>query len=129
MISLLKDIQKDEGIHCGDPLYSLDEIKRVADEVREVTEDNVLALKFEKDNDGRLYGLTYALFSYAMRIDIKVRVALVFHGNGTTAPLYEMRHTWWGSSEDQDSKGYTFYLPGKAVIKALEHLQNYFDMD
>lgn len=122
-IEKLKDVAKDDGISCGDPMYSLAEIKKAAREVHEM-EGCWLALDFEGEDD---FHVSFALFQFGYQHgnDPDTRVGLVFHGVGCWGSLREMRHIWWGP----DSEGYTFYLPGPAVIKALQHLQKYFDQD
>ena len=52
----------------------------------------------------------------------------IFSGTGTSEPLSEMRHTYWGDlNEKGDVDGYTFYLPNRHVVKALVILQKYFE--
>lgn len=52
----------------------------------------------------------------------------IFSGGGTTEPLNEMRHTYWGDlKENGEADGYTFYLPNRCVVKALVILQEYFE--
>ena len=115
----------DDSFSCGDPTYSLDELKAHAKELIEVTPGHWLAL-WTKDGETPADGwLEFALFSFAMS-DIggkNTQVCLVFEGSGPTGSLRECRHIHWGP----DKEGYTFYLPGTAVIKSLEHLQKYFD--
>lgn len=107
-------------------VYSLDEIKEKSTQVVDLEQGCYLAL-FQKED----HWLEFALFHfYCSDCDYNnITVNCVFSGEGTGTlkegefALREMRHIWWGE------EGYTFYLPGKAVIQALQHLQKYFDMD
>lgn len=53
----------------------------------------------------------------------KTLVNRIFSGSGTTQNLRELRHIWWG-----DEDGYTYCIPGKAVIEALKRLEEFFDI-
>lgn len=118
--------------HLEERLYSLDEIKKTADEIIEVDSNHWLAFKNElsfhdeKPNDLQNCSLAFALFEVAQceGDDINTLVNIVFCGDGPTGSLREPRHMWWG-----DEEGYTFYLPAKAVIKTLQILEKYFDFD
>jgi len=120
MIGSLKDVFRDDDIACGDPLYLLDEIKAIYPEVIKI--DQCYIALNEKE-----HWLDFALFQFSMSDGdgTNERVSLIFHGSGTTGSLREARHIYWGPN----SEGYTFYLPGKTVIKALTYLQKYFDFD
>lgn len=130
MIEFLKDIEKNDGICSGDPMYSLDEIKSVYQEVVEIANDNWLALHpshpfGDNDKDLKNCSLSFALFRFSCSdADGKnIRVTTIFRGDGPTSSLRELRHIWWGP----DGDGYVFYLPLKTTIAALTYLMEYFD--
>lgn len=51
------------------------------------------------------------------------KMSLVFHGNGPSSSLRELRHTYWG--ED----GYLFYAQGRLIAAAFIALNEWFDCD
>lgn len=110
--------------------YLLEEIKEKATKVIEIDHNNWLVLNVKSpydENDLKNLKdcwMEYAMFSFCVqKEDGLTKVNLIFQGEGPTGPLKEFRHTYWGL----DSKGYTFYLPIKATIKALQILNEYFE--
>jgi hypothetical protein len=75
------------------------------------------------------FGYEYGLYQFLVSDGdgANTYVTCVFRGSGTGDPLREMRHTWFAPDEDDDTRGYVFYLPLDATIKALQHLKKYFD--
>ena len=118
LINQLKNIITEEGISAGDPLYSLDELKTVA----EVEKFGCcwLALKITDEN---VVEFMLVQFCISDLDESNTRVSVVFHGLGFTAPLRKCRHIYWGPKND----GYTFCLPAIEVRWALEKLKKYFD--
>lgn len=51
---------------------------------------------------------------------------VVFHGRGTSDPLRELRHTYWGEA---DNAGYIFYPHAKLITDAFRVLGRWFDCD
>lgn len=52
--------------------------------------------------------------------------SVVFHGNGPSGALRELRHTYWG---DPNNAGYIFYPHGKLIADAFAKLDRWFDCD
>ena len=52
-----------------------------------------------------------------------IKLALVFHGNGPSGNLRELRHTWWG----EDGAGYLFSPNSKLIAAAFGALREWFD--
>jgi hypothetical protein len=55
----------------------------------------------------------------------RVRHRMLFHGEGTLAPLRECRHIWFGP--DPDVPGYVFYAPLRSMEAAFKALQEFFE--
>lgn len=53
-----------------------------------------------------------------------VRYRLVFHGEGFSGRLRELRHSWWG---EPDNAGYMYYPSFEVLSAALTALQKWFD--
>lgn len=97
-------------------LYRLSEITAIF-EVINIDDNHWL---FTDTSKG--HWIDFALMAFVSKDDDDTYVSTVFKGSGTVDQR-EMRHVWFG-----DGDGYVFYLPGDAVIKALEFLKTYFDM-
>jgi hypothetical protein len=130
-LTRLVDVLKDPDICCGDPLYSLDEIKAKAVKVIDFGDSYLAldtALSFDDNDEQNLYdcSLDFCFFNkVSSNIDgSNVRVTVIFCGNGPTGTLRELRHIYWGAKQS----GYTFYLPLDDTIKALNELKAYFDV-
>lgn len=52
----------------------------------------------------------------------ETQMTVLFHGEGPSSALRELRHTYWG--ED----GYIFYVHADTVIAALNALREWFDL-
>lgn len=50
----------------------------------------------------------------------------IMHGDGPSKVLRELRHTFWGES---DNSGYIFYPSGKLISAAFEALERWFDCE
>lgn len=48
----------------------------------------------------------------------------IANGEGYAGNLRELRHTWWGGTENG---GYIFYPPMRAIAQAMEILGKWFD--
>jgi hypothetical protein len=115
-----------DGFACGDPCFDLAQVLAAATEWRKLDNNHWLAVRVHGE-DG--IHVDYALVEFAMSDadGSNTLVTRVFSGSGTGSALREMRHTWFGSSDDADQAGYVFYLPIDATIMALGMLKKYFD--
>lgn len=124
-MSFTEQLKNKDTNELGDSLYALSEIRQQSTELINVHPAHWLALKFDKDS----FWLKFALFGFSQSdlnsTEENTKVYTVFEGEGPTGSLREMRHIYWG----EDGKGYIFYLPGNAVIKSLEYLKKYYDME
>ena len=75
------------------------------------------------DRDG---WIEFALAEFAMSDgDGSERyVSLVWRGSGPANSLRELRHSWFGDTEEP---GYVFYLSMDRMEAAFKHLRKYFD--
>ena len=114
----LKNVEVPEN---GDKTFSLDELREVSD-IIPLTDNCWLCIH---KMDELQVEFLLCQFSSSNIDDTNVRVSTIFEGCGPSGNLRELRHIHWGP----DGGGYTFYLPGNAVIEALEKLKTYFDFD
>ncbi len=124
---IFENLKTHEGHDKDHICYSLDEVKKKYREIIDIDSNHWLVF-------GSAYGepllencsVQFALFEFYMSNcdGSDTKVSVIFHGSGPSSSLRECRHIWWGEKD-----GYTFYLPGEAVIKALKHLEKYFDWD
>jgi hypothetical protein len=80
--------------------------------------------------DDRELSVSFAVFQFACGsatqngVEVSgAKMSLVFHGEGPSGALRELRHTYWG--ED----GYIFYPNGELISKAFVALREWFDCD
>ncbi len=124
--TVFEDPQKLDEHH-----YSLNEVRSISDKLYPLDEyeSTFLALKispivYEDDEPDTIEDcwLLFAVFQFASQVEgEEKRVSVLFHGMGPTGTLGELRHIWWGK------KGYVFYQPIKATIKAFEILSTLYE--
>lgn len=101
----------------GDEVYDLAQIRSTANRVIDLGGDAVLAMAIGPVNVG------FAVLDLAYTAEIGgVKLSLVFHGEGPSDGLRELRHTYWG--ED----GYLFYPDARVITAALAALKEWFDV-
>lgn len=106
--------------------YSLSNLKEIATEFIHLgNESHCLVVQVVDD-----FHISFGLFQFHHQSGSSDEFySCILLGNGPSGVLREMRHIWWNPDElDLEMKGYTFYLPGESVIKALEYLRKYFDI-
>ncbi len=132
-LNFIEHLKVIEVNHLEEPSYSLDEITKISNELIKLDGSCWLALKvttsFDDDKAETLENcwMQFGLFRFvsAESDNSNTLVDVIFHGEGPTGSLRECRHIWWGQCGD----GYTFYLPGQAVISALKELGKYYDFN
>lgn len=114
--------------HNGDPAYAEPEIRSVAAHAIELAGGGLLAVCDEVP-----HSVEFAVFRFAMgpatKDGVEVEPALfhrVFHGDGPSGSLRELRHTFWG---EPDNSGYIFYPNGALIADAFAKLKRWFDCD
>lgn len=99
--------------------YSLDNIK-TKHEVRNLDDhDSGYLVLDNKEEDWLRFAVLEFVSSKYDGTDVKVN--MVFHGDGPSNNLRELRHTWWGN------EGYLFYPNFKTIKSALDMLLEFYD--
>lgn len=109
------------------PLYADDELRKHATIVIDLEGRGLLAV-LEDD-----IHISFVVASWAEGPSIENGVEVgpnlyerVFHGSGPSGALRELRHTFWGESENS---GYIFYPSAKLITDAFKQLQRWFDCE
>jgi hypothetical protein len=118
------DLLKPEKDHNDDPIYSGKHIRELATVVVNLEGQGLLAVL----EDG--IHISFAVFRWeqgsASGDPPDEWYQRVFHGSGPSGSLRELRHTYWGET---DNSGYIFYAPGKLIADAFKQLERWFDVD
>jgi hypothetical protein len=130
MIEWLKECQIKEPCIDDSISYSLLKLKKKF-LVKELDiESGWLIYTGPKPDEGdyEIYGwwMEFAVMRFHCQThgDPDIEVSCVFHGEGpANGSLRECRHTWWGE------EGYIFYPKRVLIVKALEALSEFYDLD
>ncbi len=107
-----------DSIVQDEPLFDLSYLKEKY-EVHSISESGYIIINDQKDDF-----VKFAVMSFYMSDldDSNIKVSLVFHGEGPSGALRELRHTWWGDN------GYVFYPNADIICNSLQFLKKYFDI-
>ena len=118
----------------GEKLYDGDRLREAATIVRELcvhpsgTHEGILVARWRHE-----LWLEFAVLSWCCgegldnegRIVSAEQYEHMFHGDGPSGNLRELRHTFWG---DPTNSGYIFYPSGKLIEAAFAELREWFDV-
>lgn len=114
----------------GDRLWSLDELTNCGCDVHVLdAHSSYLAITPNIPDEGRWIEFVVCTFVLSDVGGANTYVEPWWRGSGPGGrycALRELRHSWFGNSDD---KGYVHYLNGTHMRKALSFLEQYFDMD
>lgn len=106
--------------HNGEMGYAEPDIREKATEVHELEGKGLLAVLVDGIH------VSFAVFDWESGPASDGGPAyyrVVFHGEGPSDSLRELRHTYWGDN------GYIFYPNGKLIADAFAKLGRWFDCD
>lgn len=110
---------------CDGKVYDLAEIRATAKCCIDLDGDGLIAVDNAVDHH-----VSFVVFRFhsgpSTRDGVVVdgeKMSVVFHGNGPSGALRELRHTYWGEN------GYIFYPHGVLIASAFEALREWFDCD
>lgn len=86
-------------------------------EYHHLEDDGLIVYKWDEDK----FWLKFAVLGFNSGVDDEQFLTVIFHGEGPTDCLRELRHTWWGDG------GYIFYPRGKVITDAFNKLRDHFD--
>lgn len=129
MESITDNVESCKLSISDDKGYFLKDLKKHATKIFELDSSCWLTLYSNTSllKDGWVY---YSMFEQVeadtevvagVLVEKDIKVEELFHGDGPTGSLKELRHTYFAN------EGYIFYLPMEATIKALTILQEYFN--
>ncbi len=115
----LLDIEKKNFTNNEDTVYSLTDIKEVAENV-----DTLIPMKLIVSRDGEEDGwLDFVFFEWVYSVDEDEYYEELCRVSGPSGFLSECRHTYFANN------GYIFYMNRQVMITMIDYLTLYYDMD
>lgn len=110
--------------HKNDLMYFDNDIRAKATEVYEYNEGNaLLAMHRDTDYPSKVSFIVFEFLS-SNNDGTDKRWNRVFHGYGFEGGLRELRHSYWGETDNQ---GYIFYPSERTICEAFALLRKWFD--
>jgi hypothetical protein len=111
--------------HRGEPAYRDAEIRAAATHVIQLCDRDLLAV-LEQHVQENHFAVSFVVFEFMMSNTDGTDVVYgrVFHGNGYSGTLRELRHSFWGEA---DNDGYIFYPSASLIGAAFKELERWFD--
>lgn len=111
---------------CDEPIFILGKIKEKFTVEELISESLWVAHDYAKNEKGYCW-MNFGFFEFkSIEMGKNYNHAecdMLMYGSGPVGALKECRHTYWGDN------GYIFYPNKQNIIKALEWLEKFYEMD